>query len=91
MSIFSRFFTEEAPQQADIAPAQEVLAYASLPYHHTLMEYFQTEADKPIQITSDTAMIAAIARANAFKEVRGKILQDIRRAEALVIGAKESR
>lgn len=70
--------------------AQECLDVAHMPWFKKFLEKLDEEAMKPSMIGDHFAMIAATARANALKQLRADLLDEIARAQAFIDASKEN-
>ena len=94
VETFARLFStaeNRDPAEVDLSGARRVLDAKQTGYLDDLLRWIDEQNDRPIPMTGDTSMIGAAARANTLREVRAKVLRDVRRAEAAFEEAKRER
>ena len=70
--------------------AHECLKVAELPWFRRFLERLAEESMKPGTIGGHIDMIAAVSKANAYKELRAELLDEIARARSFVDSAREA-
>lgn len=75
--------SEREVREADevVAVAEQFLEWFERPYTERFLQWLRDEADRPMDLASQSALLAGAARGNAFKEVRQHLLREQRNAE----------
>lgn len=80
---------DSAEVARSLEEAHECLRVAESPWFQRYLTKLSEEALKPAQIGRHEDMIANVARANALKDMRAALLDDIAKARSFIRAAKE--
>jgi hypothetical protein len=88
---FARFFAPDEDEDEGVEEANEIVAFANMPYYPKLLAWLASEADKPMTIGDHMNMVLAAARANTFKEIRKSLQHRVEQAVRLIEAEREDR
>ena len=84
MSIFSKFFQEEAVDESAIVKANQILEAARLPWFDDYLAYLEEEGDRTLAVGGQVEMIRSAERINTFKEIKNRLKRDVARAREVL-------
>lgn len=92
MGLFDKFFREEDgpdPDLKEIQAAQEILSFAQHPYYEKFLEELDRDAGAPLAVGNHMDMIQAAVRSNTLREIRSRLANRVKRAEAALTEIRE--
>jgi hypothetical protein len=69
--------------------AQQVIAFAMLPYYERYLVWLEREASKPLPIGDHMEMVKVAVRSNTLREVKEHLIREVRSARAAVSVERE--
>lgn len=96
MSGFSRFFRtdptdEDGLKPEEITEAEELCAWAALPYFQKYLNHLDKEASKPAVISDHVAMIQSAVRSNTLRAEKEYLTVHVKRAQNALARLREER
>lgn len=93
-SRWLKWFSDDDSSDAEsialaLGRARECLDVAGTPWFKRYLESLNEESMKPGKIGDHADMIASTSRANTFREMRMRLLDEVARAEAFIQASKE--
>ena len=91
-----KWFSEEDTSEGEaelaksLEASHECLRVANMPWFRKFVDSLAEESLRPGRIGDHADMIAATSRANTYKEIRAKLLDEIARARSFIEAAKEN-